>query len=95
MFVQFFKKILFRSMYLDWSKYYTCLILAMKWPYELTYAFIDSVTVPIWLTLSRRQLQAFSSTALQMRFGFVTVKSSPTTWMSVLLVKLVQATQSS
>lgn len=61
----------------------------------LTHARIDSVTVPIWLTLSSRQLQAFSSTALLMRLGLVTVRSSPTIWMSVLSVKLVQAAQSS
>lgn len=61
----------------------------------LTYARIDSVTEPIWLTLSSRQLQAFSSTALLMRLGLVTVRSSPTIWMSVLPVKLVQAAQSS
>lgn len=60
-----------------------------------TYALKDSVTVPIWLTFSSRQLQAFSSTALLMRVGLVTVRSSPTTWMSVLSVKLVQAVQSS
>lgn len=60
-----------------------------------THALKDSVTVPIWLTFSSRQLQAFSSTALPMRVGLVTVRSSPTTWMSVLSVKLVQAAQSS
>lgn len=65
------------------------------WFTRLTYARIDSVTVPIWLTFSSRQLQAFSSTALLMRLGLVTVRSSPTTWMSVLPVKLVQAAQSS
>ena len=63
--------------------------------FVLTHARIDSVTVPIWLTLSSRQLQAFTSTALLMRLGLVTVRSSPTTWMSVLPVKLVQASQSS
>lgn len=62
---------------------------------HLTYARIDSVTVPIWLTFSSRQLQAFSSTALLMRLGLVTVRSSPTTWMSVLPVKSDQAAQSS
>lgn len=65
------------------------------WFTHLTYARIDSVTVPIWLTFSSRQLQAFSSTALLMRLGLVTVRSSPTTWMSVLPVKSVQAVQSS
>lgn len=43
-----------------------------------THAWMASVTDPIWLTLSRRQLQAFSSTARSMRLGFVTVRSSPT-----------------
>lgn len=60
-----------------------------------THACRDSVTEPIWFTLSSRQLQAFSSTALEMRLGFVTVRSSPTTWMSVVPVKLAQACQSS
>lgn len=60
-----------------------------------THACRDSVTLPIWLTLSNRQLQALFSTALAMRLGLVTVRSSPTTCMSVLLVKLVQASQSS
>lgn len=41
-------------------------------------ASMDSVTVPIWLTLSNKQLQAFFSTASAIRFGLVTVKSSPT-----------------
>lgn len=41
-----------------------------------TYASIDSVTLPIWLTFSRRQLHAFFSTAIMIRFGFVTVRSS-------------------
>lgn len=62
---------------------------------QLTYAFSDSLTVPIWFTFSSRQLQAFSSTAFWMRVGLVTVRSSPTTWMSVLPVKLDQASQSS
>lgn len=53
------------------------------------------MTEPIWLTFSSRQLQAFSDTALAMRLGLVTVRSSPTTWMLVLAVNLDQASQSS
>lgn len=45
----------------------------------VTYALMASVTDPIWLTLRRRQLQAFSSTARCILRGFVTVRSSPTT----------------
>lgn len=60
-----------------------------------THACRDSVTEPIWLTLSSRQLHAFSATPLEMRLGLVTVRSSPTTWMLVLAVKLVHACQSS
>lgn len=54
-----------------------------------------SVTEPIWLTLSSKQLQAFSSTARSMRLGLVTVRSSPTIWMPTLAVNLDQAAQSS
>lgn len=60
-----------------------------------TYAWMDSVTEPIWLTLSSRQLQAFLSTACWMRLGFVTVRSSPTTWMPTEPVNFVQFSQSS
>lgn len=42
---------------------------------------MDSVTEPIWLTFSSRQLQAFLSTACWILFGLVTVKSSPTIWL--------------
>lgn len=42
------------------------------------WALIDSVTDPIWFTFSRRQLQAFLSTAVWILVGFVTVRSSPT-----------------
>src|ERR1700761_8041124 len=56
---------------------------------------MDSVMVPIWLTLSNKELQAFFSTAVAMRRGLVTVKSSPTIWMSVEPVKWDQADQSS
>ena len=45
---------------------------------ESTYALILSVTVPIWLTLSKRPLHAFFLMASWMRVGLVTVKSSPT-----------------
>lgn len=45
-----------------------------------THALMASVTDPIWLTFSRRQLQALSSTAFCILRGLVTVKSSPTTW---------------
>lgn len=65
------------------------------WDIRNTHAWRDSVTEPIWLTLSSRQLQALSDTALAMRLGLVTVRSSPTTWMLVLAVKLLQASQSS
>lgn len=60
-----------------------------------TYACRDSVTEPIWLTFRSRQLQDFSSTALAIRFGLVTVRSSPTTWMPTLAVNFFQAAQSS
>lgn len=43
-----------------------------------THALMASVTEPIWLTLSSRQLQALSSTARCILFGLVTVRSSPT-----------------
>ena len=42
-------------------------------------AWMDSVTEPIWLTLSRRALQAFFSMAGCTRLGLVTSRSSPTT----------------
>merc|ERR1719411_1925898 len=58
-------------------------------------AAIDSVTEPIWLTLRRRQLQAFLSTAVWILLGLVTVRSSPTIWMSVSELSLVQPAQSS
>lgn len=41
-------------------------------------ASMDSVNEPIWFTFKRRQLQAFEEMAFLMRFGLVTVKSSPT-----------------
>ena len=41
-------------------------------------AAIDSEIDPIWLTLSSRQLAAFSSMARLMKSGLVTVRSSPT-----------------
>ena len=41
-------------------------------------ASIDSVTDPIWLTLSSRALQAFFSMAVWMILGLVHSKSSPT-----------------
>lgn len=44
-----------------------------------THALMASVTEPIWLTFSSRQLQAFTSTACCILRGLVTVKSSPTT----------------
>lgn len=44
-----------------------------------THALMASVTEPIWLTFSSRQLQAFSSTARCILRGLVTVRSSPTT----------------
>lgn len=64
-------------------------------PGRVTHAWMASVTEPIWLTLSSRQLQAFSSTARSMRFGLVTVRSSPTIWIPTLAVNLDQAAQSS
>ena len=60
-----------------------------------THAWMASVTEPIWLTFSSRQLQAFSSTARSIRFGLVTVRSSPTIWIPTLAVNLDQAAQSS
>lgn len=44
--------------------------------YESLAAWIDSVSVPIWLTFSSRALHDLSSIAFLMRWGFVTVKSS-------------------
>merc|ERR1719481_55101 len=58
-------------------------------------ALILSVTEPIWFTLRSKQLQAFLSTAVWMRVGLVTVRSSPTIWMGVAAVILVQLAQSS
>merc|ERR1719154_71469 len=67
------------------------LLLARRW------ALMLSVTVPIWFTLSSRQLQAFFSTAVLMRIGLVTVRSSPTIWMggAADLVHLEQQTVAS
>lgn len=49
----------------------------MRWEwYLMTYAWMDSVTLPIWLTFSNRQLQAFTSIPFWTLFGFVTSKSS-------------------
>ena len=45
---------------------------------QVSYAWMDSVTEPIWFTLSSRQLQAFLSTACWILLGLVTVRSSPT-----------------
>lgn len=53
-----------------------------------THAWMASVTEPIWLTFSSRQLQAFSSTARSIRLGLVTVRSSPTIWIPTLAVEL-------
>merc|ERR1719430_1524395 len=63
--------------------------LARRW------ALMLSVTEPIWLTLSSRQLQAFFSTAVWILLGLVTVRSSPTIWMSVEAVNLAHSSQSS
>lgn len=60
-----------------------------------THAWMDSVTEPIWLTLSSRQLQAFFSTAWAILLGLVTVRSSPTIWMSTPERNEVQVAQSS
>lgn len=60
-----------------------------------THAWIDSVTEPIWLTFSSRQLQAFFSTAWAILLGLVTVRSSPTIWMLTPERKEVQVFQSS
>ena len=59
------------------------------------WASMDSVTEPIWFTFKSKQLQAFLSTAIWILFGLVTVKSSPTIWMSVEPVSFVQPSQSS
>lgn len=47
--------------------------------WEKMATLIDSVTVPIWLTLSKRALAAFSAIPFLMRSGFVQNMSSPTT----------------
>ncbi|KAG7215549.1 hypothetical protein INR49_014716, partial [Caranx melampygus] len=64
-------------------------------PRSPTYACMASVTEPIWLTLSSRQLQARSSAAFSILFGLVTVRSSPTTWIPTWAVRRDQASQSS
>ena len=56
---------------------------------------MDSVTEPIWLTFSSRQLQAFFSTAWAILLGLVTVRSSPTIWMLTPERNEVQVAQSS
>mmetsp|Transcript_34192 Transcript_34192/g.100666 ORF Transcript_34192/g.100666 Transcript_34192/m.100666 type:complete len:211 (-) Transcript_34192:334-966(-) len=60
-------------------------------------ASIDSEIVPIWFTLSKRQVQDFSSTARLIFSMLVTVKSSPTTWncLPFFSVNLAQLSQSS
>lgn len=60
-----------------------------------THAWMDSVTEPIWLTFSSRQLQAFFSTAWAILLGLVTVRSSPTIWMFTPERNEVQVAQSS
>uniref|UniRef100_A0A6N2LZR5 Uncharacterized protein n=1 Tax=Salix viminalis TaxID=40686 RepID=A0A6N2LZR5_SALVM len=49
---------------------------------ESSAALMDSVTVPIWLTCNSKPLQAFFCIASAILFGFVTNKSSPTSWIS-------------
>lgn len=56
---------------------------------------MDSVTEPIWLTFSSKQLQAFFSTAWAILLGLVTVRSSPTICMSTPERNAVQVAQSS
>lgn len=56
---------------------------------------MDSVTEPIWLTFSSRQLQAFFSMAWLILLGLVTVRSSPTIWMLTPERNEVQVAQSS
>lgn len=68
---------------------------ALPLPCRGTHAWMDSVTEPIWLTFSRRQLQAFCSTAFWMRLGLVTVKSSPTIWICTCVRNFFQVSQSS
>jgi len=53
------------------------------------------VTLPIWLTLSNKALQAFFSIPVWMRVGLVTNKSSPTicTGSPTALVRLRHARQ--
>lgn len=48
--------------------------------WEKMATLIDSVTVPIWLTLSKTALAAFSAIPFLMRSGFVQNMSSPTTY---------------
>lgn len=42
----------------------------------VSYASMDSVTLPIWLTFNNRQLQALTSMPFWTLLGFVTNKSS-------------------
>ncbi|KAH3683890.1 hypothetical protein WICPIJ_005135 [Wickerhamomyces pijperi] len=58
-------------------------------------ALMDSDKVPIWLTFNNKALAAFFSMAVLILNGLVTVKSSPTIWMSTLVKKWTQASQSS
>lgn len=50
---------------------------------------------PIWFTFSSRQLHALEVIAVLIRFGLVTVRSSPTSCMLTWDMKLDQADQSS
>merc|ERR1719151_505676 len=58
-------------------------------------ALMDSVTVPIWFTFSRRPLHAFFSMAVEILLGLVTKRSSPTIWIAVAEVSLAYPSQSS
>lgn len=58
-------------------------------------AWIDSVRVPIWLTLSNKALHDFSSIAFLMRSGFVTVRSSLYKFSSGYVQRRVNLTQQS
>ena len=46
----------------------------------ISIAAIVSVTVPIWLSLMRTEFAAFSAIPRAMNAGFVTRRSSPTSW---------------
>ena len=56
---------------------------------------MDSVMVPIWLTLRSSALTTLPSMAFWMRLGLVTSMSSPMTWQMPAAVSSFEGSQSS